>query len=78
MAWFSTAGGTMKGKDAEITDYLRFLLEHEGQCELEHCPSCLTLQCVFELIRSRLFSSPVYPEVMISATSTVHIRGTTG
>ena len=68
----------MNGKDAEITEYLRFLLEHQGQCELEPCPSCLTLQCIFELIRSRLFSSPVYPEVMISATSTAYVRGTTG
>src|ERR1035437_5449787 len=77
-AWFSTRDGTMNGKDAEITKYLRFLLEHQGRCELEQCPSCLTLQCIFELIRSRLFSSSVYPEVMISATSAACVRGTTG
>jgi len=68
----------MNGKDAEITEYLRSLLEHQGQCELEQCPSCLTLRRIFELIRSRLFSSPVYPEVMISATSTVRVREAKG
>jgi len=59
----------MNGDDPEIAEYLRFLLEHRGQCELAQCPSCLTLRSVFELIRNRLFSGPVYPEVMISATS---------
>ena len=68
----------MNGKDAEIAEYLRFLLEHQARCELEQCPSCLMLQCVCELVRSRLFSSPVYPEVMISAPPTVCARGTTG
>jgi hypothetical protein len=68
----------MNGKDTEIAEYLRFLLEHQARCALEQCPSCLTLQRVFELVRSRLFSSLVYPEVMISTTSTVYARGTTG
>src|ERR1035441_263235 len=58
VAWFSTRDVTMNGKDAEIAEYLRFLLEHQSRCDLEQCPSCLTLQCIFELVRSRLFSSP--------------------
>jgi len=66
----------MNGKDAEITEYLRFLLEHQGKCESQQCPSCLTLQNIFELTRNRLFSGPVYPKVMSSATSSAEKRVT--
>jgi len=60
----------MNGDDAEIAEYLWFLLDHQGRCELERCPSCLTLQGIVELTGNPLFSGPVYPEVVISAACT--------
>ncbi len=59
----------MTGDHAEIAEYLRTLLEHESRCEVEDCPSCETLRGICEMIRGRLFSSPIYPDVKTSAAS---------
>ncbi len=56
----------MSGEDDEIAKYLRSLLDHASECSREDCPSCQTLRGAFELIRNRLFSSPVYPQVMLA------------
>jgi hypothetical protein len=52
--------------DDEIRDYLQSLLEHEADCQTEHCPLCAALEGVLDLVRRRIFSGPVFPEVMIS------------
>jgi len=59
----------MKGEDAELAGYMRSLLEHARECEVEACPSCQRLHAIFELIRNRLFNSPIYPDVMLAADS---------
>jgi len=64
----------MNRDDAEIANYLRFLLEHQERCALEQCPSCLTLQGIFQQIRTRLFSGPMHSMVAVPATSTAQSR----
>jgi len=59
----------MNSDDAEIADYLRSLLDHGRKCHREECPACRTLHGIFEVIRKRLFTSPVYPEVLAAAAS---------
>jgi len=46
--------------DREIVEYLRFLIDHEGQCALEDCPVCSTLANICELAESLLFSIRFY------------------
>lgn len=46
--------------DREIVEYLRFLIDHEGQCALEDCPVCSTLTNICELAESLLFSIKFY------------------
>jgi hypothetical protein len=60
----------MNSNEAEIAEYLQSLLDHSGDCESEDCPTCQKLHGIFEVIKNRLFSSPVYPEVMAAAAST--------
>ena len=60
----------MNRDDAEIAEYLRFLLEHQKRCALDRCSSCRALQGIFQQIRARLFSGPLYAEAAVSATST--------
>ncbi len=57
----------MGNDDSEIAAYLRGLLEHYSECELDNCPSCQILQGIFELVKGRLFTSPLFPEVMVSS-----------
>jgi len=52
--------------DDEIRVYLQSLLEHQAECQSEHCAWCLALQGVLESVRFRIFSGPVFPEVMIA------------
>jgi len=52
--------------DDEIRLYLQSLLEHEAECQSEHCPWCLALRGVLESVRWRIFTGPVFPEVMIA------------
>ena len=60
----------MSRDDAEIARYLRFILEHQEQCDVEECPSCLMLRSIFQQIRTRLFSGPIRQEVAVSAAAT--------
>jgi hypothetical protein len=46
--------------DREIVAYLRFLVDHESQCDLEVCPVCSTLTGICELAGSLLFSIRFY------------------
>jgi hypothetical protein len=62
-------GKTKMSNDDEIVKYLGSLLQHRTQCRKDNCRSCLTLQRICALIGNRIFSGPVYAEVMISATS---------
>jgi hypothetical protein len=64
-----TRGRTMNRDDAEIANYLRFLLEHQERCHLEQCTSCLTLQGMFQQIRARLFSGPIHAKAAVAATA---------
>ena len=59
----------MIGDDNEIAEYVQSLLEHGIECESQDCPSCHSLQSIFEIVRARLFSSSLYPEVAISGIS---------
>jgi hypothetical protein len=59
----------MTGNEYELTEYLQRLLEHAKECDLEGCAPCLTVHGILELIKNRLFSSLVYPEVTISAAA---------
>jgi hypothetical protein len=52
--------------DDEIRLYLQSLLEHQADCESEHCPWCLALQGVLDSVRCKIFSGPVFPEVTIA------------
>jgi hypothetical protein len=60
----------MDGNEEEIAEYLQLLLDHGRDCESEDCPTCQKLHGIFEVIQNRLFTSPVYPEVMAAAAST--------
>jgi hypothetical protein len=44
----------------EIVEYLRFLIDHEGQCALEVCPVCSTLTNICELAENLMFSIRFY------------------
>ncbi len=57
----------MNGDDAEIAYYVCSLLEHGDECDSEDCPLCATLHSVLELIRTRLFGSPLYPKEALAA-----------
>jgi len=46
--------------NGEIAVYLLSLLEHSNECHRADCPSCRTLDEIFDTIKSKLFSSPVY------------------
>ena len=46
--------------NGEIAVYLVSLLEHGRECHSADCPSCRMLEEIFDTIKSRLFSSPVY------------------
>ena len=59
----------MSGDRNEVKEYLRYLLDHNAECRKEGCASCQTLNNVCEQLRFHIFSGPVYPEVMTSATS---------
>ena len=59
----------MSGEDSEITNYLQTLIDHIGQCDCDDCPTCGTLQGILEIVKNRLFSSPVYPESRIAAAA---------
>ena len=57
--------------DDEIRLYLQSLLEHKADCQTERCSRCLALDGVLEAVRYRIFSSPVFPDVMIAAPQTL-------
>ena len=57
------------GDDSEIAKYIQGLLDHHIGCELDDCASCRTLHGILELVRRRLFTSPLFPEVMVSSAS---------
>jgi hypothetical protein len=46
--------------NGEIAAYLLSLLEHSRECYRADCPSCRTLDEIFDTIKSKLFSSSVY------------------
>ena len=66
---FGYEGIVMSGDGNEVKEYLRYLLDHNAECRTEGCASCRTLNNVCEHLRHQIFSGPVYPEIMTSATS---------
>jgi hypothetical protein len=50
----------------EIRQYLDALIEHQASCTVEHCSSCASFWQILELIRRRIFSAVIFPDVMIS------------
>jgi hypothetical protein len=59
----------MSGDDDEVKEYLRYLLDHNAECRTEGCISCLTLYNACEQLRNHIFSGPVFPDVVISASN---------
>jgi hypothetical protein len=59
----------MSGDGNEVKEYLRYLLDHNGECRTEGCASCHTLDNVCEHLRYQIFSGSVYPEIMTPPTS---------
>lgn len=55
----------MSAKD-EILVYLQSLLAHHATCKVEQCSGCLALQGILESVQRRIFSGPVFPEVMMA------------
>jgi hypothetical protein len=55
--------------DIEIAEYVQFLLDHGIECEAQDCHWCHTFRNIFEIVRTRLFTSSLYPEVAISGIS---------
>lgn len=46
--------------NGEIAVYLLSLLEHSMECHRPGCPSCQTMDEIFDAIKAKLFASPVY------------------
>ena len=60
----------MSAKD-EILVYLQSLLAHHADCKVEQCSRCRALLGILESVRHRIFSGPVFPEVMMAERSAV-------
>jgi hypothetical protein len=49
--------------NGEIAVYLLSLLEHSMECHCEDCPSCRTLNDIFDTVKTKLFFSAVYGHI---------------
>jgi hypothetical protein len=47
-------------QNEETRSYLSFLLDHEENCDKEHCRMCEVAQGIYDLIRSRSMA-PQWP-----------------
>ena len=53
--------------NADMRVYLQELIAHESSCALENCGFCESARCVYDLVRSLIFSEVEYPDVKIAA-----------
>ena len=58
-------------KNEEIRAYLNYVMEHEGGCPRESCPTCQSARNIYQSVSDLIFSGVSYPEVTITVRRTM-------
>jgi hypothetical protein len=58
----------------ELKALLQSLLDHDQECEVEHCPKCATLTLLCQCLHHIVFETHIYPEQTIAARRGVLAR----
>jgi hypothetical protein len=55
----------MTGQNAEVAEYLGYLLAHARECRAEACRDCVTFHTILDGMKARLFFSNVYTKAVL-------------
>jgi hypothetical protein len=61
-------------RNREMKEFLRYLIGHQDECDIENCPKCESAEKVYEFTRRMVFAMTKHPHGAISGARRVPAR----